>query len=204
MRAAPYTATVVLGLTVGACGSQQHRVGSAPALPAGKPLAALDMPARPFDLLPERARATVLEAPAQVTAGGRISVASARLLLSSAAYPAWVLDDPPGAVCLLATVSEGVRNAVGYDLSCAPVTRARAGWLMLSSAGAPGERGTRVEGLVPDHVSSVLLRARGRPPLRVAVRTNSYSARLVAPESVAFSASGALHTVPFPGAPGRG
>lgn len=187
-----------------------HRVVRATPRPPAKAgrspfggISALTRPRRPSDGVSSSAAGVLTRYPHQLSGGRAIRAASARRVLPSP-YPAWLVTNGHNSICLLQEAPVRGGTAPGQSVICLPAARALRGWLMSTLTGAPGERGTLVQGVVPNGVAVVTVRTSDGQARPVTVRTNAYSFTASHPESVTYDVRGKRYTVPVPGPPARG
>jgi hypothetical protein len=159
------------------------------------------------DAVPRQFAAT-LENSTQTEISAR-DVAAARRVLPD--NPAWLFTAGENEVCLAREVyplipsMNGVALQPALEFSCEAVSAAEAGKLVETQSLATTQAAispARVVGIVPDGVTSVVVRLRGGQRVRVAVARNAYEATVRKPMDVEFRRKGHAGVTKLPVAVG--
>ena len=86
-------------------------------------------------------------------------------------------------------------------LTCLPGPEIAGGWLLTTLTDDPGQRGVRVEGIVPNGVPVVAIKKADGAASLANVEANSYSSEVSEPREVSYFRGETRYSVPVPTAP---
>ncbi len=162
--------------------------------------AVLQQSYHPSDQLPAQAISGLAKYPLVLVDGTPIEPSTARLL-RSAPHRSWLVTNHRSVACIVQEELVLNSDQSSYNTECIPQSEVVSGWLIVTLTNAPGQRGVAIEGVVPNDVSLVILKANGGRLSRVRVRANSYAISAERPEEITYHLGRRRYNIPVPTAP---